>query len=99
MSKEANQSIYRQKPGLSQNITSSGTAANNSTAFEANTSIIRISATAAIRYRVGPSAVAVATDARLPADAIEYVGIVKGDRLSVIQESAGGTVSVTEMTR
>lgn len=96
---QANQSVYRPIPGSGQNITTSGTAANNSTDFAANTQIIRICATQAIRYRVGFSATAVATDTRLPADAVEYIGIVKGERLSVIQESAAGTVSVTEMTR
>lgn len=99
MSRQPNQSVYRVIPGSGQNITSSGTAANNSTAFADNVSIIRIAPSAAIRYRIGPSATAVATDTLLPAGAVEYVGIVKGDRLSVIQDSAGGTVSVSECTR
>ena len=99
MGTQPNQSVYRIITGSGQNITSSGTAANNSTAFGANTSIIRIAPTAAIRYRIGPAAVAVATDTLLPAGAVEYVGVAKGDRLSVIQDSTGGTVSVSECTR
>jgi len=99
MSKQPNQSVYRAIAGTSQTITSSGTAANNSTAFADNSSIIRVTATEDIRYRIGPSATAVATDTLLPSGAVEYLGIVKGDRLSVIQVSTGGTVNVTEMTR
>lgn len=99
MSRQPNQSVYRIVAGSGQNITSSGTAANNSTAFGENTSIIRIAPSEAIRYRIGPSATAVATDTLLPAGAVEYVGVAKGDRLSVIQDSAGGTVSVSECTR
>ena len=99
MSRQPNQSVYRIIAGSGQNITSSGTAANNSTAFASNTSIIRISPSAAIRYRVGPNATALTTDTLLPAGAVEYVGIVAGDRLSVIQDSTGGTVSVSECTR
>lgn len=97
--RQPNQSVYRIIPGSSQNITSSGTAANNSTAFSDNVNIIRISPTQAIRYRIGPSATAVATDTLLPAGAVEYVGIARGDRLSVIQDSTGGTVNVSECTR
>jgi len=99
MSRQPNQSVFRIVAGSGQNITTSGTAANNSTAFANNTTIIRISPTEDIRYRIAPLAVAVATDALLPAGAVEYVGIAAGDRLSVIQDSTGGTVSVSECTR
>jgi hypothetical protein len=99
MSRQPNQSVYRPIAGTGQNITTSGTAANNATAFGVNTSIIRISATEAIRYRIGPAAVAVATDTYLPSGAVEYVGVVAGDRLSVLQDSAAGSVNVTECTR
>lgn len=99
MSRQPNQSVFRIVAGSGQNITASGTAANNSAAFANNTSIIRVATTEAIRYRVGPLAVAVATDTLLPAGAVEYIGVAAGDRLSVIQDSAGGTVSVSEVTR
>ncbi len=99
MSKQPNQSLYRIVPGSGQNITTSGTAANNSTAFADNTTIIRIVGTQDFRYRIGPAAVATATDTLLPLGVVEYVGIVKGDRLSVIQNSAAGTVNVSEATR
>jgi hypothetical protein len=99
MGTQPNQSVFRPLVGTGQNITTSGTAANNSTAFGPATQIIRITGTAAFRYRVGPAAVAVATDTLLPTGAVEYIGVVKGDRLSVIQDSAAGVVNVTEMTR
>lgn len=99
MSRQPNQSVYRIVAGSGQNITTSGTAANNSTAFAANTPIIRIAPTEDIRYRVGLSAVAVATDTLLFAGAVEYVGITSGERLSVIQNSTAGVVSVSECTR
>lgn len=99
MSKQPNQSVYRIVTGSSQDITSSGTAANNAVAFGSNTSIIRVTATEDIRYRIGPAAVAVATDTFLPSGAVEYLGVVAGERLSVIQDSAGGTVNVSECTR
>lgn len=99
MGTQPNQSVYRIIAGSGQNISSSGTAANNATAFGSTVSIIRIATTEAIHYRIGPSATAVATDTLLPAGAVEYVGIAKGDRLSVIQDSTSGTVNVSECTR
>lgn len=99
MARQPNQSVYRIISGSSQNITTSGTAANNATAFGDNVSIIRITATEDIRYRIGPTAVAVATDTFLPAGAVEYVGIADADRLSVIQDTAPGSVNVSECTR
>lgn len=99
MSRQPNQSVFRVIAGSGQNISTSGTAANNAVAFADNVSIIRITATENVHYRIGPAAVAVATDTFLPQGAVEYVGIVKGDRLSVIQDSTGGTVNVSQCTR
>jgi hypothetical protein len=66
-----------------QEITISGASAQ-SAAFNAETRMIRISADAACRIRVGASPTAVATDLRVGADSPEYFGVLPGQKLAAI---------------
>lgn len=66
--------------------------------FGAQTYGIRLSATTACRYVVGDgSPTAVATSAYLPANWVEVVQCNPGQKIAVIQETAGGKLSVTEL--
>jgi hypothetical protein len=84
--------------GAAQEVTV-GAASAASAAFAAQTRQIRIAATSACRVVVGDGTpVATATDAYLPANTVEYVQVTPGQRIAAIQESAGGKLSVTEIT-
>lgn len=97
MSKAPIAAIYRM--GRSENITVSGTAANNATALNTTGSLIRIVSTTACYYKIGVSAIATTSNVYLPADTVEYVGYNGGEHISVIQASTGGTLNITECSR
>lgn len=67
-----------------QQLAISGSPAN-SAAFDQGTKFIRVHTDGAIRYQVGPTAVASATDARIAANTTEYFGVRPGARISIIQ--------------
>lgn len=87
--------VYVIAPGVVQKITTSGTTAP-SAAFGTNTTIIRICCTAAVHYTLGAAPVADATMTYLPANVVEYIGVVPGQKIAFIQDSAGGFAFVTE---
>lgn len=58
--------------------------------------VIRIVATTACRILTGSNPTAVATSALLPANTVEFTEITPGDKIAVIQESAGGKLSISE---
>lgn len=58
--------------------------------------IIRIVSTTACRILTGSNPTAVATSALLPANVVEFTEITQGDKIAVIQESAGGKLSISE---
>jgi hypothetical protein len=97
MAKQDNTTAYR--IGASQTVTVAGTAANNATPLASKSGVVRLHSTTACRVAIGPGAVAVATSTYLAANAPEYFAFNIGDRVSVIQQSAGGTLTITEMTR
>jgi hypothetical protein len=75
-----------------------GAASAASAAFGAQTYQVRVVATSACRVRIGDGTpTALATDSYLPADCSEYFTCTPGQRIAVIQESAGGKLSVTEV--
>jgi hypothetical protein len=88
---------YRQ--GVSQTVAYTASSATVTNAFGAQTRVIRLSSTTACHYRVveAAGAAAVATDSLLPVNWVEYVVVSPGQKISAIQDSAGGTLSVTEM--
>lgn len=68
------------------NITFSATAANGAP-FDSGDAIIRITSDTNCWFRIGVDAVAVAADnsSYLPANVVEYFGVTKGTRISVVQ--------------
>jgi hypothetical protein len=75
-----------------------GAASAASTAFGAQTFQIRVAATTACRIKVGDGTpTAAATDALLPANQVDYLSCTPGQKIAVIQEAAGGKLSVTEI--
>jgi hypothetical protein len=88
------------RPGTSQDITTGAASATLATAFGTETYQVRLSATAAVRYRVVEAAggTAVATDTLLPANVVEYITVTPGQKIAAIQESAAGKLNVTEVS-
>ncbi len=75
-----------------------GAASAASSAFGASTYQVRVAATSGCRIRIGDGTpTAVATDSYLPADKPEYFTCTPGQKIAVIQESAAGKLSVTEL--
>jgi hypothetical protein len=81
-------------PGVAQNVTI-GAAHAESTAV--GSTLIRLVATSACHVRIGAAPVAVATDGLLPAGEVEYFTCLATDKVSVIQDSAAGTLNVWPM--
>lgn len=82
------------RPGpTTQNITFAG-AAVSANPISANVTVVRLAATAACRYLLGGTATA--NSILLPANVVEYIGVTPGDVISVIQDTAGGTLSIAE---
>ncbi len=71
-----------------------------STAFAPQTFQIRLCSTTACHYKVVEAAggAAAATDSLLPAFLFEYLNVSPGQKISAIQDTAGGNLSVTEMS-
>ena len=78
-----------------QKITFNATSAQ-SAAFNAETRIIQVCATAACRIAVGANPSATANSLYIPANVPLYFGVRAGHKLAVIQESAGGTITIGE---
>jgi len=79
--------------GTTQVLTSSGSAAQ-STALTDVTKI-RIATTAAIYVAFGTNPTATSSDLIMGIDAIEHFKITPGHKVSVLQVTAGGKVSIT----
>lgn len=87
--------------GLSDYVTVNSTSAQ-SAAFGDNTSEIRVVSTTNCHINIGQNPTAAATDDNgiyLPANVIEYYHVSPGQRVAVIQDTAGGTLCVSQMTR
>lgn len=79
-----------------------GAASAQSAVFGSQTNEIRVVSTTDCHINIGASPTAAATDNNgffLPANVVEYFHVNPGQRLAVIQDAAGGTLSVAEMTR
>ncbi|OOZ38323.1 hypothetical protein [Solemya elarraichensis gill symbiont] len=69
----------------SENVISSVTSAQ-STAANAETTIVRIATDTTVRVLIGNNPTALATSVRLLADTVEYFGIQHGEKVGVIEE-------------
>jgi hypothetical protein len=87
--------------GVSDYITVNGTSAQ-SAAIGAGISEIRVVSTTNCHINIGQNPTAAATDNNgvyLPASVVEYYHVTPGQKVAVIQDSAGGTLCVASMTR
>jgi hypothetical protein len=79
--------------GTSQNFAPAGSSVQ-STAFSSQCVCIRVCSTAAVNYRIDSAPTAVATDALLPANVVEYLVVSPGQKIAAIGTA---TVNVTEV--
>ncbi len=75
---------------------SSAQSAAFGTAGHSPNKLLRLCATVGCRLAFGVNPTATATGAFLPADAIEYIELLPGDKVAVIQEASGGKLSIVE---
>ena len=81
-----------------ENVAYTGTAAA-SAAFASGINHIRIVAPPAASYKIAGTPVATSSDTYLPANVIEIIRVNPGQKISFIQVSAGGTASVSQMSK
>jgi hypothetical protein len=88
------------RAGTSQDITTSGTSATLTNPFGTQTYQVKLSATAAVRYRAVEAAgsTAVATDTLLPTNWVDYIAVSPGQKIAAIQDAAAGKLNITEMS-
>lgn len=93
--------IIPYRPGTNQKIAYTGTAAA-SAAFGTETYALRIVTTSNAWYAIGQAPVAATTTGNgvyLPLGIVEIIRVAPGEKISFVQDSAGGNASVTEMSR
>jgi tRNA A37 threonylcarbamoyladenosine synthetase subunit TsaC/SUA5/YrdC len=90
------------RQGVTQALAVGAASAALPNAFGSDTFQVRLSATAACFYLITESASPVAaTDANaayLPSGIVEYVTVTPGQKLTAIQATASGTLTVTEVS-
>ncbi|CAB4141078.1 hypothetical protein UFOVP413_34 [uncultured Caudovirales phage] len=87
------------KYGNAQNVSIGASSVQSTvigTAGQTPNRLIRLCATTNCRIAIGTNPTASATSTLLPANAIEYCELTPGERFAVIQDSAAGTLSITE---
>lgn len=87
------------RPGTTQTVTISGTSAAVSNAFGSSTHTIRIVSTTNCHYTLAGTPTATTSHPYLPAGAIEYIDVSPGEKIAFIQNAAGGTAYVTEVSK
>lgn len=80
-----NQIPVRGIGGTSQDVDFTG-GETQSSAVGARVGVVRLCADTDCRIAIGDNPTATSTSARLPADAIEYIGIKDGQKVSVVAE-------------
>lgn len=78
-----------QEPGLADQSVSTSASSAQSTAFNENTRLIAIAtpASQAVAYVVGDNPTALTSSLRLPANALVYLGVKKGQKIAFIDVS------------
>lgn len=78
-----------------------GAASAQTQVFGPHIDVIRVVSTTNCWINIGTNPTAANADDNLylPANVIEYFRVAPGQRLAVIQDSAAGTINVSEMTR
>lgn len=86
------------RPGTTQKVAYTGTAGTISTAVGSQTRIVRLVVTSNAYVAFGASPTATTSDMYMPANVPEYFTMSPGDKVSAIQDAAGGSLIVTEIT-
>lgn len=73
-----------------------GAVSAQSTAFNANTTIVRIFSTKDCYIQYGANPTATTSDMFIAGGIIEYFGVEPGSKIAVIQDLAGGTLHISE---
>lgn len=87
------------KPGATQTVSYTGTAGTISSAIGEGTNVVRVWTSTAAYIAFGASPTATSSDIPIPANTPEYFLISPGHKVSAIQQSSGGNLFVTEMSR
>lgn len=91
---------HSSRQGVTQALAIGAASATLANPFGAQTYQVRLSATSACYYLITETAAIVAATAAnasyLPANWVEYVTVTPGQKLTAIEASAAGTLSVTE---
>lgn len=90
---------YHPKAGGSQKVAYTGTAGTITNAVSAGTEVIRVCVSSAAYVAIGASPTATTSDCWMAANQCEYFLVKGGNKVSAIQDTAGGTLYVTEMVR
>lgn len=85
------------RPGTVQTVSVSGSSAAVSNGFGNLISVIRVVSTTNCHYKLGPSPSATTSDTYLPSGVVEFIRVIKGEKIAFIQSSTAGTAYVTEM--
>lgn len=81
---------------LTHNFTTSGSS-QATPAFNAQTQVVRIACNQAVRVAFGSAPTADANDLLIPSGGIEYFVVAPASKVAVLQDSAAGSCTVTEM--
>jgi len=87
------------RPGTSQVKAYTGTAGTITNGVGAQTYVVRVWCSTAAYIAFGASPTATTSDIPVPANTPEYFIVTPGQKVSAIQQSSGGNLHVTEMTR
>lgn len=88
---------YRYRLGATQTV-AVGAASAASTAFTPGTFAVRVVATTACHIKFNGTPVATTNDAYLPANWVAEYTVAPGEKLAVIQNTAAGTLYITELS-
>lgn len=91
------QTTYR--PGTHQKVAYTGTAGVTTNGVSAQIKTIRVVLTTAGYIKIGAAPTATTSDVYMPANWPEYFTVSPGQKVSAIQDAAGGNLHVTEMTQ
>lgn len=89
--------IHALRPNTVQKVAYTATAGTITNAVGANTTVIRVYCTTDAHIAIGAAPTATANDSPIALKQPEYFRVRKGDKVSAIQQSAGGDLYVTEM--
>jgi hypothetical protein len=79
-------------------VSYTGTA-GQSAAIASGIHHVRLVATSDCHYLIGANPTATSSDTYLPADTIEKIRVNQGEKISVVQNSAGGDAFITSLSK